>query len=63
MKRLNWKTLKGLRELSSSDSKIPVMIIYRGEGEFERLVGLPRREDLDRDSQTFFRLSGNVDLR
>ena len=39
------------------------MIIYRGEGEFERLVGLPKREDLDRDSQTFFRLSGNVDLR
>ena len=43
--------------------KIPVMIIYRGESEFERLVGLPRREDLDRDSQTFFRMSGNVDLR
>ena len=41
---------------------IPTMIIYRGESEFERLVGLPKREDLDRDSQTFFRLNGNVDL-
>ena len=42
--------------------KIPTMIICRGESEFYRLVGLPKREDLDRDSQTFFSLNGNVDL-
>ena len=42
---------------------IPTMIIYPGESECERLVGLYKREDLERDSQTFFKLSGNVDLR
>ena len=34
---------------------IPTMIIYRGESECERLVGLPKREDLE---ETLKRFSG-----
>ena len=48
------ENLEGLERAQQFRFKtIPTMIIYRGESECERLVGLPKREDLEETLKRF----------